>query len=529
MSLVQESKSDTSAQQAAEHFRANCEALAISLAAPDGQWLPARDGQLTAKRAGQWVAGCSVPRRAAQQMLRALQIKGSMTCLLCPTHAGQIVALIERIDPTQGIIVLLPDDSEWSTILSCADFSAMIRDRRLFFCVGPDWNEQLDALYAAQPGLPLPAQFVRLPITAGEICNPIIQTAQATFSRIGERVGKQILECRSLRSTSRRLCIVAPSRFRLWHNAGDVLRSLDMDGQSILIDTDTPIQSAPLAIAQAATSASGILTANLGRASLPEIVHSDTPWITWATEQTVPAFVPTSPNDQLILADASAKTSALEAGWPADRISIAGWPDAKSIGSPKQPCIGLFMDLSDLKPPKQVEDFSSLRLIWENIAADLQADPFRLDETPQTLVRRYQRRLELPDDQLPMDLFVESLVLPAHAIGLARALVAQQYPFKLFGRGWDAIESLRPHCCGPIDSTSYLNDALAQCTVVIDPFHAGAAHPVHHAGKIAVSSRRKTATQFWQNLRSALANPAPAPSAVAPITLAKVRELAGLS
>src|SRR5690349_18616587 len=103
-------------------------------------WLFGRDGFLTAQDLlGRWWAGCSLPKRAGVAMLKRLELRGVVGCLLAPTHAGQVAAALERIAPEQAIVVIQPELSDLRVLMACCDFSEDIRRNRLWLAAGPDW------------------------------------------------------------------------------------------------------------------------------------------------------------------------------------------------------------------------------------------------------------------------------------------------------------------------------------------------------------------------------------------------------
>ena len=55
------------------------------------RWVFARDGSLTAiDQSGKWHGGCSVPHRAAGELLRSLEIAANVACFLAPIVQRQI-------------------------------------------------------------------------------------------------------------------------------------------------------------------------------------------------------------------------------------------------------------------------------------------------------------------------------------------------------------------------------------------------------------------------------------------------------
>src|SRR3954471_5526676 len=82
--------------------------LAKSIAGIEVEWLFARDGTLSAIEDGKWWGGCSVPGRAAEELLRTLDITNAVACFLNPSHPAQLALALGRIRPEQAVIALLP-------------------------------------------------------------------------------------------------------------------------------------------------------------------------------------------------------------------------------------------------------------------------------------------------------------------------------------------------------------------------------------------------------------------------------------
>src|SRR5580658_1154376 len=165
-----QSVATAAARQAADNFRANFSALSsfqptlqtqLLEADTNQTWIYARDGYLTARSDAGWLSGCSVPLRTARQLLQKLDLIGTLGCFLNPNHAAQIRAALEKIQPIQALVVVIPDPASLRLLLHCDDFSPEIGAGRLFFVASPDWPDQLGALFEKHPGLPLPQQFLR--------------------------------------------------------------------------------------------------------------------------------------------------------------------------------------------------------------------------------------------------------------------------------------------------------------------------------------------------------------------------------
>src|SRR5688500_4466965 len=97
-SLPSNSSPTLASVAAADNWGANLAALAstqpeVAALVTDemvlGEWTYGRDGALTIfdETAGWW-AGCSIPRRAGQAMLKTLDAKGNLSVFLLPPHAA---------------------------------------------------------------------------------------------------------------------------------------------------------------------------------------------------------------------------------------------------------------------------------------------------------------------------------------------------------------------------------------------------------------------------------------------------------
>ena len=132
---------------ATDHYRCNLAELRNRPRLGDAQCWPvfeleyvySRDGSLSAlDEAGRWWSGCSLPMRAQAAMLANLKVTGRVVCLLAPPHAATVRVALDKIGPRRAIIVLVPDSRELRVLLACDDFSAEIRERRLWFASGPN-------------------------------------------------------------------------------------------------------------------------------------------------------------------------------------------------------------------------------------------------------------------------------------------------------------------------------------------------------------------------------------------------------
>ena len=268
--------------------------LTIADAPGDVEWVFARDRALTFRNAdGTWFNGCSLPRRAAEEMMRKLDVAGPVACFLAPLHAAQLRVALDRLRHEQAVIAIVPDPAQMPLLLSCDNFTVDIERHRLWFVIGNGWAEDLKALFAGHPGLCTPTQFIRLPAIDNETIDALIPPAQKAFA---DTNADRLAGMRRLRETytrrSQRLCVIAPSQFRLWDDAGHALAGLFSGDDALRIDLDDPTQASALALAQRSQDCGAIVAANIGRGDLPNVLSDSIPWITWASDTRIPTPAP---------------------------------------------------------------------------------------------------------------------------------------------------------------------------------------------------------------------------------------------
>jgi len=214
------------------------------------KWLFARDNTLTALQNGKWWGGCSVPAKAAQELLKTLQINSSMACFLAPAHPAQIAFALSRLRNEQAIIALLPRADDLLLTLHCHDFSADLAAHRLWFVAGEQWAVQLAELFRSNPGLAIPQQFIRTALLSDDTSAPLISSAQQIFMDELNRRSAALSQLRETRprqtSISRkRITLAAPLHFRLWDDCGGILQQFTASDSTFdwtIINFDDPIQ-----------------------------------------------------------------------------------------------------------------------------------------------------------------------------------------------------------------------------------------------------------------------------------------------
>lgn len=487
------------------NFSANLQALATSRPRLKtlAQWLPqdldwlfGRDGSLTAMLDGiRWWAGCSVPLAAARFMLASMDVRGTVGCFLNPRHASQLRVALDRLHQRQAVLAIVPEDQTLAVLLHADDFSEDIRAGRLWFSAGAEWESQLRGIFKDQPGLPTPVEFIR-PVTANaEAVNAVIEPAQRVFAEVSARRGEEMKAlCAGWQPRSRpasQLCLLCPSEFRLWDDAALALGEMDFSSASIsvtMLDSDRPLSASPLALGSAAAACDAVLTANVFRSHLPGVIPPAMPWITWVTTPRIGAAADAGPNDRLLLADPSWQPISRQLGWDATRVELAGWPQPPLAGQPARQ-ISVLADVPSLEVPKRLEEYSSQALLWELIRDELSRDPFLAVNNIDGYLDSRRARFQIGDDGFDRSVFIDHLIMPAVQHGLARRLVRERIPARLYGSGWDAIEDLAAFHAGVVASRQELTHIVATSAALVHLWPWQSGHAVESMGRPIVRSR----------------------------------------
>ncbi len=469
-------------------------------------WLFARDGALTARdAAGAWWADCSVPAAAAKLMLKSFGGSGTVACFLRPPSAAALRVALDRLRPNQAIVAIVPDVQAACVMLHCESFAADVRGDRLWLTIGDDWETALASLLRDHEGLPTPTQFVRLSDGTEELAEAMIAPAQRVLTEIthlrAATIG-QLLE-RTTEVSPKDACVIAPSHFRLWDDAGHTLLQLAGQLGWTHLDPDDPACTSPLAMARAASRCGAVITPNTARADLPNVVAASTAWITWLTGPRVPAFAGAGPRDALIVADPTWRDTAIANGWPAARVHVATWPAAELPRAPKGALL-IAADIRPLDPPKEVVEMSSHRLLWEAITDELTRDPFALGPSILDYLHARMKRINIATNAIDQRRFIDDLIVPAYARGLAELLRQNGLPLRCVGEGWDAIEMLKPFARGPIATRERFAEAVAASAALVHVFPMSCAHPIAHQGRPVVYATGGRET-FLRDARAAVA------------------------
>ncbi|HWE04025.1 MAG TPA: hypothetical protein VG326_16590 [Tepidisphaeraceae bacterium] len=474
------------------------------------EWVFARDQTLTAiDQTGRWWSGCSLPTRAATFMFEKADLSGVVVCMLSPVHAAQVRVALDRMRQGQAMVALVPESRSLRVLLECDDFSAEIAANRLFFAWGENWETQLDQLLEENPGLATPSQFIRPILADSSSADALMPAAQKIFGEHGARRTEKTRAIRAgwVRSSLRKICLVAPSQFRLWDDAGSALADALGDGINSVgvhrFDSDNPRSTSPLALATAAATCDAIITPNLARGDLPDLAPDDMPWTTWVTIPRIPPAAKAGRRDTLLVADPVWKNLAVKQGWNAHRVFVAGWPVSAET-SPGGPFLAIISDTRPLDPPPHVTEYSSHRLLWEAIQHELLNDPWRLGESADDYLDRRIRGAGLEQEGLDRSAFIDGVIRHAYQQGIAAGLLAENVPLKIFGHGWDQLDSFAVHAIGAVQSREQLRRAADCARALIHVWPARHAHPIESLGKPVVAGHQRRES-FIGAARGALA------------------------
>jgi hypothetical protein len=189
---------------------------------------------------------------------------------------------------------------------------------------------------------------------------------------------------------------------------------------------------------------------------VPDLLPRDLPWATWVTTPRVPAYAAAGPNDRLVVADPA---------WRARRPRPAGRPTASTSAGGRrcgrtpprstrtsrrraEPHVALIVDTVPLDPPERLDEFSSHRLLWGAIRQELHDDPCAVGTDTSAYLRSRQRRFDLQGASLDRPLFLNHLIAPAVAQGVARRLISDGAPLRLHGVGWDSLPEFATRAAG---------------------------------------------------------------------------------
>ena len=491
---------------ARRYFTQNAEAFAARFpwlpaisfpppAFPNAEVVAARDGSLHLRDESGWLGGCSVPRAAAAAMLAAVKSTGSVAFLLEPPHAEVVLQSLTHLNTEQSsarVVIALVCEELLPAIAAQANLVPHIASHRLFLITA---SSQLRDVYRRHPGLASPGFFIRLSFTDEARVTKLVPEAQAAIARVLDdqrALGTSLRDAISkdaAQSTARHpLCLVGAMAFRLWNDAPSLLAAASFDPDIAVLDTDDPTTATSLAILHAAARARAICSADLWRHQLSDLLPLAYPWHHWlaADQREIPPFSLAGPQDLLMLSSGSSFRAAIGAGWPACRVRLVVPPSLVDDHTPSaaKPLL-LAADCLPLVTPPEIEEYSSLRLLWEAIREELLGDPSRLGPSAVDFLSARRSRLGLRPDQLDSNRFLRQLIEPAFAQGIALALLRRSQQLVIHGCGWLTLaEHLSAYC--PTLSSSPANASTAPLADLIRAAYRG---PINSREDLARAAR----------------------------------------
>jgi hypothetical protein len=489
------------------------------VADPQLTWVFGRDGSLTARdEAGRWWSGTSLPLRVGRELLKPLELQGTAGCFLAPSSCGQIRAALEKITAWQSIVVVIPNATAAWVAMHCEDFTADLKAGRLWVVCGDQWADSLSEILEANPGLCVPQQYIRTAMLSHADLSAMSELSNQAIATETARRAAAITEIRErwpARPPSRRVCVVAGSRFGLWNLADSALAGvMEAAPEScVRFDKDSPVSASPLALGLTMEQCDAIAAADLFRSDLAGVVANESPWLTWVTKPRVAPFDTSARRDRLVLADAEWRGIAKAAGWPVDRIIIAGWPKLAelmppSAGSP----IAMIADAELIAPPARLNEFSSQMVLWEQIAMELLGEALVVGSDIDAYLTSRMNRLDVDGQNLDRELFSAKLILPAWRRGIVRLLAKAGLPVAVFGNGWEESEEFRGCHGGVVNSIADLRRVATASAALIYPSPAVHAHAIDAFNRPVIRPLR-TAQMMVRQAKNMLAGRDIAPPA----------------
>lgn len=484
--------------------------LALPETLPELEWLFARDGALSARHIDRrWFNDISVPRRAAERMIKQLVVVGSTAVMLAPTHACQVRRALDLLAATQALIVIVPGESNAGVIVACEDFSADIKSGRLWLAVGPDWQEELKAILDGNDGLAAPQTMIRVPglnVATVELISRPCEVMLATHHKVQRQLVNMLhAKPRFPQRPVRKACLIVDS-FKLWDSAGQLLNNAAASSSltCVTVDASSSTQASDLRLARAADGCDVVVTANIGRAERPGVVPDSVPWITWVTGATVPTRVASAKADRLVVADPAMREAAIAASWPASSISIASEPreerPAHDQGTRATPAI--IFDLPAITLPKSVEEMSSLRLVWELIERELVGQALRQRADVDAFILSCADRVGVPRESFPLATFRDRLVSPLFARELAIEFASKHVAFAIYGDGWASVPQVASRWRGAVTTSDEFAACIAATSVILDVWAAATTHAARRTGRPIVKAWGRRAMDVLSALQS---------------------------
>jgi hypothetical protein len=334
--------------------------------------------------------------------------------------------------------------------------------------------------------LAIPTQFIRTQDADIAATDTMIESAQQLFSDVAtarKRELEQINTTTTAGVRTQSICVVGGMRFKLWADAAGALsKALSNDERSLkLFDTDSPLAASHLALARATAECRAVVAVDLYRSDSGPAARDELPWITWVTQPRIQPFSQAKPIDGLLLADPNDAAIALRAGWPHNRIVVARWPQ-ENWQQPLRGALTVIADIPSLAAPAELEHFSSLRVLWDQLAVQIGRDPFCAFDRVEEIIRAAADSLDIGATNLNVSQFAEQLITPAYAVAVTRLLIQTGLPTAIYGSGWEPFGFARSALRGSIATREQLKIATDQAGALVHVWPTSRTHPSEFAG-----------------------------------------------
>jgi hypothetical protein len=136
------------------------------------------------------------------------------------------------------------------------------------------------------------------------------------------------------------------------------------------------------------------------------------------------------------------------------------------------------------------------------------------------------RKLDIAAETLSSARFITELILPAYQQSLARLLIREKIPVRIFGTGWDRIPEFAPHACGTITGRQHLREIASEQVALVHVWPATGPHAIDTLGRPVLRRRFIDGACFTSDARLLLTGRAvSAPNSVPPLTCELIQNL----
>jgi hypothetical protein len=139
-------------------------------------------------------------------------------------------------------------------------------------------------------------------------------------------------------------------------------------------------------------------------------------------------------------------------------------------------------------------------VLWELITHDLHDNPFTVTDDLDGFLARRMSKLDISAETLSTARFINDLIVPAYQQSIARLLLRNKIPLRLFGAGWERMPEFAPHAPGNVTSREQLHEIAQE--------HSGLVHVWTNPGPHAIDALDRPVLRRRGNLSSTFLNDA---------------------